>query len=119
MAPQDFRHLLRVHEHAAHLRRLVGTAKPALDPVVRSAAWARSRHCRGKIAGGKTDQRIFRGQGCDDDLANLARSDRFSGPWHYQFEYDPFVEDHALAHLAIRGFALIGDDADIRGAVAL
>ena len=54
--------LLGMHEHAAHFGGLVGTAEPASDPLVGPAAgtWP-GQDCR-EVAGGKADQRVFRGQ---------------------------------------------------------
>ncbi len=119
MAPQDVGNLLGMDEHAAHLCRLVGAAKPPLDPVVGPAARARAGQHRREITGGKADQRIFRCQRRYDDFADLPRSHRLPGPGKHQLEYDALIEHHALADIAVRAQALIRDDADIGGAVAL
>ena len=116
---RDLRHFGRVHEHAAHLGALVGAAEPPFDPMVGPAAGARALQLRREVARREANQRIFRRQCRDDDLADLARRDRLAGAGVHQFDDDPLVEHHPWADFALRTHALIGDDPDIRGAVGL
>ena len=101
------------------LADLVGPAEPAADALVGAAARAAAGQHRRQIAGGEADQRVFRGQRGDHDLADLARRDRVAGAGLHEFEDDALVEHHALANRAVRRRALIGDQAEIGGAVAL
>ena len=108
------RHLLGMHEEAAHLGGLVGAAHPALDAHVRAPAGARARQHRRQVAGGEAHQRIVVVERGDDDLAHLALGHRVAGAGAHD------LDDQLLVHhqpFARRG--LVGDDAEVGGAVGL
>src|SRR5947207_4543224 len=117
--PDDFGDLLRMHKHAAHLCCLIGAAHPALDAVIGPAARAGAGQQRREIAGRKAKQRVFRRQRRHHNFADLSRRHRVAGSGLYQLDDDSLVEHHAGTDLAIGADALIGDQPEIGGAVAL
>ena len=114
MALADLRHLAGMHEHALHFRGLVGAAHPALDPHIAAPARRATLHRRREVAGREPDHRIVRIERGDDDLADLALRDRIAGAGPHDLDQQGLVDDHPLFR-----FALVGDDAEIGGGVAL
>src|SRR5690606_21070719 len=107
-ATDDLVHLPGLHEHAAHLRRLVGPTEPAADAHVGAPAGRNAGQDRGKVARAESDQGIDRVEAGDDDLADLAVGDRLARAGPDDLEDEVLVEDHALERLA-----LVGDEPDI------
>ncbi len=107
--------LRRMHEHALHLRRLVGAAHPALDPQVGAAAGTRAGQHGGEVAGAEADQRVVGvEQRGDDDLADFARRDGIAGARTHDFDEHAFVDDEPFARLG-----LVGDRAEVGRRVRL
>mmetsp|Transcript_1047 Transcript_1047/g.2754 ORF Transcript_1047/g.2754 Transcript_1047/m.2754 type:complete len:443 (+) Transcript_1047:656-1984(+) len=103
-----------MHEHAAHLGRLVGPAQPAAQPLVGAAAGAGARQHRGEVAGGEADQRIAGRQRRHHDFAHLALGHRLAAAGAHDLDDDALVHHQALARCG-----LVGDQAQVGRRIAL
>ena len=103
-----------MHEHAFDLGGLVGTAEPAGDPHIGAATGRAARQHRREIAGREPDHRVIRVERGNDHLADLAGRNRLAGARPHDLDEHGLVDDHALA-----ARALVGDNAEIGGGIAL
>ena len=115
MALDDGGNLRRMDKHPLHLRRLVGSPEPTLDPRVGPATRARTGKKRGKIPGSKADQRV---DGVvkrrHDDLADFAGSYGISGAGPQELNQDTLVHDESGAC-----FGFVGDRSQIGARIDL
>ena len=114
MSAKDFGDLVGMHEHAAHLGRLVGAPHPSADAQVGAPARARTGKHRGQVAGGEAHQRIVRIEGCNYNFADLAVGKRFAAAGPDDLDQHLLARDQPFARLA-----LVGDDSQLGGAVGL
>src|SRR5262249_25627503 len=101
-------------KHALDLGGLVGSSKPAPDPLVGATARAAAWQDSGKVAKGEPDPGTMRIKRGDDNLPDFAVRNRITGPGPHHFDDDAFVDDHALAC-----WCLVGDQTQVGGAVVL
>ena len=88
-------------------------SQPRMRWLVRPVGHAPGKHRR-EVAGGEADQRVVGIERRHDHLADLAVGDRIAGAGAHDLDDHAFVDDQAFAR---RG--LVGDQAEVGGAVAL
>src|SRR5262249_2770672 len=104
----------RMHEHALDLRGLIGAAHPARKAYIGAAARRGAEQDRGEVPGCEPDHGVVLIERSDHDFADLTDGYGIAGARPHDLNQQPLVDDHAVARLA-----LVGDDAEVRGRVAL